>query len=351
MKVLEIAKRPSASTPERFSNTSRKEPAVSVPSVYQLPLFASDKRCPACDTIKPLDAFPICTRSPSGVASYCKACKNAKWHAAHPQEASVRLQERWSMRRLREEGFKRCSRCHDVKPLDSFRPRSERSGQYSPRCTACMAEIQREKYSITARGKRNQAKRDLIAAGFRCCTICKEVQPLTDFYREARNSFGYGARCKICVNAANVAYVKAHEEDVRRYQQWYAHVNRDTLTEGQRLRQPRYRLQRRAIQSRRRARAMQADGSYTAKDIMALHEQQQGHCAYCNDLLTAYDVDHKQPLSRGGSNWPPNLCLACPPCNTRKHDKTESEFRALLASGVYDNVPKAFKRRGPLRRV
>jgi len=323
---------------------------MSVSSVYQLPLFAPDKRCPACDTIKPLDAFPVCKRSPSGVASYCKACKNAKWHAAHPQEASARLQERWSIRRLREEGFKRCSRCHEVKTVDAFSVRADRPGHYMPRCRACVNEVQIARTSNSEQRLRNKAKRALIAAGFRRCTICHQARALADFYREGRNSDGHGSRCKHCTDTANKAYVAAHALEQRIYRQWYALAHRDELAESRRRRQPRYHLQRRVIQNRRRARYLEAEGTYTVQDVMALYESQHGLCAYCTHPLTVYDVDHKQPLSRGGSNWASNLCLACVPCNTRKHNQTEAEFRAILASGRYDGIPGKFVRRGPKRK-
>jgi 5-methylcytosine-specific restriction endonuclease McrA len=47
-------------------------------------------------------------------------------------------------------------------------------------------------------------------------------------------------------------------------------------------------------------------------------------CAYCGGL--ADTVDHKQPLSRGGSNEWWNLTAACRSCNSRKHNKTVEEF-------------------------
>ncbi len=37
-------------------------------------------------------------------------------------------------------------------------------------------------------------------------------------------------------------------------------------------------------------------------------------------------MDHMVPLSRGGLHCWTNVCLACPPCNLSKHDKTAEEF-------------------------
>lgn len=80
---------------------------------------------------------------------------------------------------------------------------------------------------------------------------------------------------------------------------------------------------------RRRARIKAAEGSFTSADIDALYRAQNGKCAYCGcDLDTSYHIDHIQPLSRGGSNWPTNLALACADCNHSKSNSTLSEWLA-----------------------
>jgi hypothetical protein len=79
----------------------------------------------------------------------------------------------------------------------------------------------------------------------------------------------------------------------------------------------------------RKARKRGAQGSYNRADILALMEQQGGICAgHCGkDIRKKFDVDHKTPISRGGSNDPSNLCLMCPMCNRSKHDKTMEEWK------------------------
>ena len=86
----------------------------------------------------------------------------------------------------------------------------------------------------------------------------------------------------------------------------------------------------RAYERNRRARKRNAPGAHTAADIFDLLNQTGGHCAYCGtECADDYHVDHMIPLSRGGSNGPENLCIACPSCNLRKNAKTAEEFIAF----------------------
>jgi len=77
----------------------------------------------------------------------------------------------------------------------------------------------------------------------------------------------------------------------------------------------------------RHVRSRAAEGRHTAEDIKTLYEKQNGLCIVCRTSLSeGYEVDHMNPLSRGGSNWPDNLQLLCAPCNQRKGAKTMQEF-------------------------
>lgn len=49
-------------------------------------------------------------------------------------------------------------------------------------------------------------------------------------------------------------------------------------------------------------------------------------CSYCGASHIPLQLEHIVPRSRGGSNRPSNLALACEPCNTRKGSQTASEF-------------------------
>lgn len=81
---------------------------------------------------------------------------------------------------------------------------------------------------------------------------------------------------------------------------------------------------------RRRATKAKADGYFTDEDVQKIYIAQSGKCSYCGiELNGAYEIDHIEPLSRGGSNWPHNLCCACKPCNRSKFNRTVEEWKEV----------------------
>ncbi|MCL1997867.1 MAG: HNH endonuclease [Turicibacter sp.] len=65
------------------------------------------------------------------------------------------------------------------------------------------------------------------------------------------------------------------------------------------------------------------------KERKQIHGSLGGHCAYCGCDLTIKDmqVDHKQPLRKGGSDTIENMLPACRPCNHRKSTLDIEQFR------------------------
>ena len=55
-------------------------------------------------------------------------------------------------------------------------------------------------------------------------------------------------------------------------------------------------------------------------------------CIYCHREVDLKEstLEHKQPITRGGTNKKENLTIACPHCNYSKQDRTEKEFRESL---------------------
>lgn len=66
----------------------------------------------------------------------------------------------------------------------------------------------------------------------------------------------------------------------------------------------------------------------------ALFSNQSGRCMYCGIKrnINEFDIDHKNPHSRGGSDSLRNLQLLCRTCNTRKGARTDGEFRKVFSA-------------------
>ncbi len=83
-------------------------------------------------------------------------------------------------------------------------------------------------------------------------------------------------------------------------------------------------------QLRYMARKRNAEGSFTAEDIKDLYATQGGRCYYCSvEIEKGYHIEHMTPLSREGRNDVSNICLACAPCNLKKHTQTAEEFQSI----------------------
>ena len=111
------------------------------------------------------------------------------------------------------------------------------------------------------------------------------------------------ARRSVAVRAANARYAREHPQVAR------------------------------TKRHRRRALLVSASGRFTTAEWIALVGLYDGKCAYCggNGPLK---IEHRIPLSRGGTNSIDNILPACRNCNTRKHRLTDDEFRQRLGRDV-----------------
>ena len=76
-----------------------------------------------------------------------------------------------------------------------------------------------------------------------------------------------------------------------------------------------------------------------------LMRRQGNRCVYCGCRLAVYncEIDHMDPVIRGGSNDKDNLQVLCRPCNMRKGPQTDQEFRKRYAR----LVPRTRRRHPP----
>lgn len=80
---------------------------------------------------------------------------------------------------------------------------------------------------------------------------------------------------------------------------------------------------------RRRARISASHNRVTPAALLNLYQKSGGKCCYCEQPLDNRGrghLEHRRPLSRGGSHIMKNLSLACSRCNLHKGTRTVAEF-------------------------
>lgn len=111
-----------------------------------------------------------------------------------------------------------------------------------------------------------------------------------------------------------IRWCKENPEKKKKYAKKWAENNPTNLAKNRHL---------------RRAREVGAAGTFNETQLKARFDYYGNKCYYCGrgGKMT---VEHRIPLSRGGSNWPANLVPACWDCNQSKNNKTEAEFLTFI---------------------
>ena len=168
------------------------------------------------------------------------------------------------------------------------------------------------------------------------CTSCGEDRPLTEYAKRKASADGLAYKCKPCVSEYNRKYREAHRDELVEYSRKWHSENREYMRQyhiDNRERRLNYynewklsnRDKRRATEQARRARKMNAGGSFTDKEWQAKLEEFEGRCAYCPG--EAEHIDHIVPVSKGGTSFIWNLIPACASCNLSKRDRSLEEWR------------------------
>jgi len=201
---------------------------------------------------------------------------------------------------------KRCTGCHERKPLGEYWKRAASKDGLRSRCKLCAAaygrayrETHKEERAAHSRAYRESRLEKLAA---------KQAT-----YRETHPEEGvaYRETHKVEIAAKKRAYYETHKEEVAAYGRAYHQT-------------PRGRAVKRAKDMRRRL--FPGGRALTADMILEVKAASGGICRYCGKPFTDGHIDHIIPVSRGGTNDRENLVYCCAPCNLRKHDKNLDDW-------------------------
>lgn len=254
------------------------------------------KTCPKCGLLKPLTSAHWHRHKSRTWQTYCRSCRSK----AKP-------------RPIAPDGFKVCRICRQTLALTSFYPHAGCHLGTRPECKECFGRETKARGSYATRKQILQLKAEvnktLYLSGMvvippeKHCPGCRVVKPANAFRHDPRREDGLRAYCRSC------GYQKSRE--------WKKKHNWKPSSAA-----------RRSMNNNRRSRILSAQGRFSPEDVRQKRKLQQDKCFYCyRELKGGGDVEHKIPLSRGGSNWPANICLSCRKCNLDKGTKLPKEWR------------------------
>lgn len=142
----------------------------------------------------------------------------------------------------------------------------------------------------------------------KACTKCKEVKPMSEFWRDRSKKHGFSARCKLCKTKDHNAYRKANGYDAKRY-----------------AKNPTGERERHLIRKY----------GVTLTDYQEMYHSQSGCCAICRKQQErAFDVDHNHATGevRG---------LLCTNCNRMLGHAGDSASNLRAAAYYLESFPKS----------
>ena len=165
------------------------------------------------------------------------------------------------------------------------------------------------------------------------CSKCGKILPLSYFRKDKKKSDGLYSSCKECASKKDHnTYIKDPKKKYEKVLEYKRKTGRISVYKPY---NPKYyssdksKIKKRARDLNRRSLKKNADckNKITLEVVNKIIEKYDGKCAYCGKYCKEkYHIDHKLPLSRGGTNEFRNLALSCPHCNLSKNDKTDVEF-------------------------
>jgi hypothetical protein len=255
------------------------------------------KICIKCGLTKKMLCFGKYSASKDGHRSICKNCRNQdnkKHYQKHRMEYSLRGKKWYSKNK-------------------------EKRKEYRLKYKKRMKIYQKAYYQMYKEQYRKHNKKYYRQHE-------KRIKALSRKYRRENHQ-----RCSLRDREYGRKYRRIHSDELKKKRREYRRIHLDELRKKNKKYRKENPYKAMLHDNRRHELVKNAEGYFDFQDIQKIKVKQSNLCYYCNVLLkNGGTIDHKISLSRGGTNWPKNLCLACKPCNSRKHTKTDVEFINFL---------------------
>ena len=182
--------------------------------------YPETKVCSYCKVELPSSSFSKRTASPDGLQPICKNCQ------------TVKDKLRISKIKIVPSQTKLCSYCNSVLDISEFDKSSYNSDGLQSMCKSCRREYKKQNINN---------EKYIHESGYKQCTGCGKLLPLSEFYISNYEYDGYNFHCKDCCKA----YYQRNKQEIARKDKIYREQNRDILNARDREKynnSPSYRL-------------------------------------------------------------------------------------------------------------
>jgi len=272
-----------------------------------------------------------------------------------------------------------CLKCKEAKSLSEFHKSSRNKDGLKTYCKECkkkenleyrnrgVSEEDREKRNNYKRVKREELKKIKILIGEiqekfdngkeKECTRCLEIKSYSEYDKKKGK---YISHCKKCERIRYLLWYKDNKEKVFKYQKKYIKENpaklklwaknsRDNADKKQvsksgkewrdknkeRMaelkREWRKKNPEKDAEYNHKRRVRLGEISLTADEIKEVKKKYNNICYWCNKKIKGtQNLDHYEPISKGGKNTIDNTVLSCSHCNKSKGAKSPTEYARTI---------------------
>ena len=200
---------------------------------------------------------------------------------------------------------KKCPKCGETKPISSFYKSKQRKDGYRCYCISCQKKD----------AKYIQDYYPEIIRGYSKKRYYKDIEKSREKSRISANKYSANNREKL--REKNIVWQNNNREKFNRLQrESYARHIEENKNRNKKYKELHPEKDRQYRQNRR-ARKLNAGGSFTAKEWLELCEKYNHICLCCKEKKPL-TIDHVIPLSKGGSNSIDNIQPLCKSCNSSK---------------------------------
>ena len=155
------------------------------------------------------------------------------------------------------------------------------------------------------------------------CTKCNQIKPFESFSKRKASRDGLQYKCKVCDKKISAAWLLDNSEHMRKLNaDWYS---KNAEHDRNKTKEWRKDNPEKALAQNQRYRASKANNrvyKITQKYLLKLYSSL---CYVCGSD-SHIEADHIIPISRGGTHSEGNLQPLCRSCNSSKGAKTMSEW-------------------------